>query len=252
MRPLTALMILISLSAQSIAAFHCSFMRPVRRHPSASALGVLRLLATTSSTDNTLDESSPFNNDDSSSNSTKMQHQVTWRTADSGNVTFMAHDGELLRTAALRRGLVSPHNGRARLINCRGLGTCGTCAVQIVDDAPSDNSSSNRNSNSNNIEPVERNKVERMRLSLPPHGGNNQPYSASLRLACQVQVRGDIVVTKRTGFWGQYDKIAHRSDAETYFGELEFLLDSRSPQELQNRLSQEVNSSQQSRDGTQK
>jgi ferredoxin len=24
------------------------------------------------------------------------------------------------------------HNGGAQLINCRGLGTCGTCAVQIV------------------------------------------------------------------------------------------------------------------------
>lgn len=210
-------MMIIGLSVRLIAAFDGSFMRPIRRHPAASTFGVLRT-KTTSLTDNTLDESA-FDN---SNNSKKVQHQVTWTTLNSGDVTFMAHDGELLRTAALRRGLVSPHNGRARLINCRGLGTCGTCAVQI--DEPFGSSSNN------NIEPVERNQVERLRLSLPPHGGNNQKYSASLRLACQVQVRGDIVVTKRTGFWGQYDKVADKSDAEIYFGELEFLLDDRSPQ----------------------
>jgi ferredoxin len=38
--------------------------------------------------------------------------------------------GTKLRTALLQGGL-SPHNGRAQLINCRGLGTCGTCAVEI-------------------------------------------------------------------------------------------------------------------------
>lgn len=38
--------------------------------------------------------------------------------------------GAKLRTALLQAGL-TPHNGRAQLINCRGLATCGTCAVQI-------------------------------------------------------------------------------------------------------------------------
>jgi len=38
--------------------------------------------------------------------------------------------GTTLRTALLLNGL-SPHNGRAQLINCRGLGTCGTCAVEV-------------------------------------------------------------------------------------------------------------------------
>ena len=58
-------------------------------------------------------------------------HHVTWQTA-TGNLTFDAYHGETLRTAALRRGFVSPHNGRANLINCRGLGTCGTCAVAVT------------------------------------------------------------------------------------------------------------------------
>lgn len=31
----------------------------------------------------------------------------------------------------LLHGGVSPHNDKARAINCRGLGTCGTCAVEI-------------------------------------------------------------------------------------------------------------------------
>jgi hypothetical protein len=44
-----------------------------------------------------------------------------------------------------------------------------------------------------------------------------------------VQVTGNVVVTKRTGFWGQHDEVADKSDAETYFGEWEFLFDRRSP-----------------------
>jgi len=44
---------------------------------------------------------------------------------------FRVPAGTKLRTAMLLNG-VSPHNGRAQLINCRGLGTCGTCAVEIA------------------------------------------------------------------------------------------------------------------------
>lgn len=44
--------------------------------------------------------------------------------------TFSVLQGTKLRTALLQNG-VSPHNGNAKLINCRGLGTCGTCAVEI-------------------------------------------------------------------------------------------------------------------------
>jgi len=87
------------------------------------------------------------------------RHLVSWETAN-GTVQFQAFDGETLRTAALRRGIVSPHNGQAQLINCecmyillgdelelrfslpdrqiilffvsgRGLGTCGTCACAV-------------------------------------------------------------------------------------------------------------------------
>ena len=51
-----------------------------------------------------------------------------WRVRFRGAEVW-ADDGELLRTALLRAGVASPHNDRARVVNCRGLGTCGTCAT---------------------------------------------------------------------------------------------------------------------------
>lgn len=153
----------------------------------------------------------PDNNDEDTA---AKFHRVTWKTADK-DICFTAAHGETVRTAALRRGLVSPHNGRANLINCRGLGTCGTCAVQI----------------DGNVEPVERSVKEELRLNFPPHGGagSGDASSTSLRLACQVQVQGDITVTKRTGFWGQYNEVAVGSVPTQPFGEFEFLLDDKSP-----------------------
>lgn len=143
-------------------------------------------------------------------------HTVTWKTPDNEeNLMFNVQDGELLRTAALRRGIVSPHNGRANLINCRGLGTCGTCAVAIsqADDW---------------LPPL--NAVESFRLAVPSgHGENN---AGRLRLACQIVVRGDLTVTKYTGFWGQYDQIAQPSTPTQPFGKAEFLLDRTSPKQL--------------------
>lgn len=75
---------------------------------------------------------------------------------------------------------VDLYNGRSRWINCRGIGSCGTCAVQI-EGAVS-----------------EANWRDRTRRSLPPHS-----LTQNRRLACQTQVMGDITVTKYDGFWGQ-------------------------------------------------
>lgn len=146
---------------------------------------------------------------------TRSKHTVYWKNAGRDILKFHAFDGELLRTAALRRGLVSPHNGNAKLINCRGLGTCGTCAVEIEESSEA-------------IDPPERNRVENLRLSFPPHTSPDQ--SPLLRLACQVQVKGDINVTKRNGFWGQGKELGKSGeDCQTYVGDLEYLLDSKSP-----------------------
>lgn len=97
------------------------------------------------------------------------------------------------------------------VVVCRGLGTCGTCAVEVV----------------GNVEPQEWGTQERLRLNFPPH---NPSSSSHLRLACQVnltaasflsllflwwsfvltwasnvqvRVEGDVKVIKYNKFWGQ-------------------------------------------------
>lgn len=117
-----------------------------------------------------------------------------------------ARRGETLRTALLRSGVATPHNGRAQLINCRGLGTCGTCAVEIR----------------GKVCPASWNAKERLRLNFPPHAS---PGNERLRLACQVRVEGDLEVTKYDKFWGQGDAETADRSFSTPFGELEFLLD---------------------------
>ena len=79
-------------------------------------------------------------------------HSITWTTADGSRIIDGVQTGELLRTALLRRGF-SPHNNNSQLINCRGLGTCGTCAVEVR----------------GAVEPAEASARERLRLSFPPH-----------------------------------------------------------------------------------
>lgn len=93
--------------------------------------------------------------------------------------SFECSTGANLRRVLLDHG-IDLYNGNARLINCRGIGSCGTCAVHIEGD----------------ISPA--NWKDRGRRSLPPHKAER-----SLRLACQTQVRGDITVTKYDRFWGQ-------------------------------------------------
>ena len=80
------------------------------------------------------------------------------------------------------------HNGNAKIINCQGLGSCGTCAVAIEGKVSAPN------------------WKEQARLSLPPH----HPES-SRRLACQVKVLGDLTVTKFEGFWGHREQLNYGS-----------------------------------------
>ncbi len=90
--------------------------------------------------------------------------------------------GANLRQVLLQQG-IALHNDRSQIINCRGLGTCGTCAVQIE----------------GAVSPP--NWRDQTRRSLPPHS-----LAQNRRLACQTQVLGDIEVTKFDGFWGQSDR----------------------------------------------
>lgn len=150
---------------------------------------------------------------------------VTLETASNTKV-IQVQKGEILRTSLLKRG-ASPHNGRSRLINCRGLGTCGTCAVEIYGNDKQKNGETSEPA----IIPNERTAKEKLRLNFPPHGSADQ--SPRLRLACQVQVQDDITIRKRTGFWGQDTDgtLAEEYDAELWFGELEYILDNKSPRE---------------------
>ncbi|MEO1404307.1 MAG: 2Fe-2S iron-sulfur cluster-binding protein [Cyanobacteria bacterium J06635_1] len=92
---------------------------------------------------------------------------------------FECEVGANLRQVLLANG-VDLYNGKAKLINCRGIGSCGTCAVQIEGEVS------------------EANWRDRTRRSLPPHAADR-----SLRLACQTQVLGDLQISKYDGFWGQ-------------------------------------------------
>jgi len=87
-------------------------------------------------------------------------------------------EGAILRDVLKEAGL-SVYNGRAEQFNCRGTGSCGTCAVQ-VDGAVS-----------------EEGKKEKARLWLPPHHPSHD-----VRLACQTRVEGDVEVRKGRGLWG--------------------------------------------------
>ena len=93
--------------------------------------------------------------------------------------TFECDRGANLRQVLLQHGIDLYNNG-AKVINCHGIGTCGTCAVQVEGE----------------VSPA--NRREQIRRSLPPHSPTR-----NLRLACQTQVLSDVKVTKFDGFWGQ-------------------------------------------------
>ena len=76
------------------------------------------------------------------------------------------------------------YNGPMQAVHCRGLGTCGTCAVRVEGEVSGPTA------------------VERWRLNFPPH---KDGLARGLRLACQCRVEGDLTVTKPSGWWGQGD-----------------------------------------------
>ncbi|WP_218081435.1 2Fe-2S iron-sulfur cluster-binding protein [Anthocerotibacter panamensis] len=95
-----------------------------------------------------------------------------------GNQLIPCNEGDNLRQVLLDNK-VPLYNGPAKVINCMGLGTCGTCAVEVRG-------------------PVsERSLPEKLRTAL----------LKDRRLACQVQVLGDITVVKHEGMWGLGERV---------------------------------------------
>ncbi|MCM0592038.1 MAG: 2Fe-2S iron-sulfur cluster-binding protein [Gloeotrichia echinulata IR180] len=88
-----------------------------------------------------------------------------------------------LRKILLQNG-IDLYNGGANLINCRGIGSCGTCAVKVEGEVSAAN------------------WRDKTRRSLPPHSP-----TSDRRLACQTEVLGDVRVTKFAGFWGESSQI---------------------------------------------
>ena len=87
-------------------------------------------------------------------------------------------EGECLKDVLDRHG-APPHNGLTRWINCHGIGSCGSCTVEVRGDV------------------ADPSLLERLRLMLPPFWGNPR-----LRLACKTRVQGDVEVTKHGGILG--------------------------------------------------
>lgn len=97
-----------------------------------------------------------------------------------GDKVITCRKGDNLRKVLNDNG-ISPHNGSAEWLNCRGLGTCGTCSVHIKGNKK------------------ELNRKERIRLSAPPFCNVDR----NLILSCQTKVTEDIEIEKGKGFWGE-------------------------------------------------
>ena len=97
--------------------------------------------------------------------------------------TFECDHATNLRRALLDND-IDLYSPRANYVNCMGIGTCGTCAVQIKGEVS------------------DTNWRDQARRNLPPHDPEK-----NLRLACQTKVLGDIRVTKFKGFWGHQNAV---------------------------------------------
>ena len=109
--------------------------------------------------------------------------------------TFQCKPGANLRQALIKNG-IDLYSPRANYINCRGIGTCGTCAVKIESLGSAEGVSAT-------------NWRDTARRSLPPHD-----LDKPLRLACQTKVLDDIRITKYKGFWGHQPDIAWTPDSD--------------------------------------
>lgn len=98
-------------------------------------------------------------------------------------ITFVAEKQEIevpagsnLRTEAMKAN-IGLYPGPAKLLNCRGLGTCGTCKVLVK-------------KGMDNLAPMT--FFEKARLALMPFATIG--HENEMRLACQCVVNGDCTI----------------------------------------------------------
>jgi ferredoxin len=95
---------------------------------------------------------------------------------------FDVAEGTNLREALLAENL-DLYSAGAKVFNCRGHGTCGTCFVEV-----------------NGLVSA-RTEDEIKRTIFHPHFAHQER-----RLACQVKVMGDVQVTKFDGYFGDAEE----------------------------------------------
>lgn len=113
--------------------------------------------------------------------------EINYKTDGNDNVIH-AESNQKLRDILIKNDIY-PYNDKAKYINCRGLGSCGTCAVSVIE-------------KSKEYEFSKLKYLEQIRLNFVPHKKVNT-VNNHLRLACQYIVDSDITVIKNDGFWGQ-------------------------------------------------
>lgn len=86
-----------------------------------------------------------------------------------------------LRTS-LKKHFNEIYHKNMRLINCKGFGTCGTCAMKIKGQV---------------TEPTH---IEKWRLNFFPH---EKSLEKGIRLLCQCYPLSDLKLEKLDGRWGQ-------------------------------------------------
>lgn len=92
--------------------------------------------------------------------------------------TFEVAEGSNLREALLEQD-INLYSAGAKVFNCRGHGTCGTCFIGVEGPVS---------------EPT---KEETKRTIFHPHFAHRER-----RLACQVKVMGNVSITKFEGYFG--------------------------------------------------
>lgn len=95
----------------------------------------------------------------------------------------------------LKQFNIFPYNGKSKYFNCKGIGSCGTCTVSVLD------FDGNKIYSSKDEYIGDLTKMEKIRLNFFPHTLDNS-FEKSLRLSCQYKIKTDLMIIKNNRFWG--------------------------------------------------